>query len=284
MANKKNITEIVSLLCEAYGRQPSPATFLAFEIGLDGISDEAAKLASQAVLQRPGKFMPAPGEVRELALSNGRGFDATVTAAWQCFVDAIASVGYTRSPNFVDGLINATVRHLGGWERCCGLPCEEFEKWYRRDFERVYIGFLRNGCPAELCKPLIGAIERESPPYHGLPNPRSGAIYMLPAPVEIQAPYSPAVKSLPAPPREVRSLPAPRFKSPPQDDQASEPVEAGCRPKRMQRKHDFPKHLNWCEKADLEFELTPEQLETQERNRQAIEALTTPGVRTPQPA
>ena len=51
MASKKTITEVVTVLCEGFGRSPSAATFLAYEFGLEGIADDQVKQAARAALQ-----------------------------------------------------------------------------------------------------------------------------------------------------------------------------------------------------------------------------------------
>jgi hypothetical protein len=265
----ETVAHAVGILASMFRVEADEAMVEGYAIGLHGIDPQRIKAATAAVLQQNRQFMPTAGELRELAMSDGKGFEAITTQAWQCLNHGIDRVGYTGSPNFADGLINATVRHLGGWERVCGLTLEEFEKWFKKDFQQTYLSFARNGCSAEMCRPLVGAVERESARYHGLPNPRSGKIYQLPAPVEVGADYVPVVKSLPAPVRAVRDVPQIEFK--PGTEPEKQPSEV--KPSKIRRKKDLPKHLGWNEKSDLEFDLTPQQLETQERNKQAILAL-----------
>lgn len=266
---KTTVATYVAMLCEAFARKPTKATFMAYEAGLQGLGVEQVRMACVSSLQQNRQYMPTPGELRELGLSSGRTFESVVADAWECLGRGILRVGSSGSPNFEDGLINAAVRHLGGWERVCGLSSDEFEKWFRKDFERVYLQFLRTGCTGELRAPLVGSIERESAAYHGKTNPRSGSTYELPAPIDIPAGYKPNVPSLPAPTRRPVDVPMIEFRKAEPD-----PVEGSeKKPVRMERCREIPKHLRWHDKADLEFKLTPEQLATQERNRKMLEAL-----------
>lgn len=262
------VATYAAMLCEAFGRNATKATFMAYEAGLSGLTTEQVKTACLATLKQNRQFMPTPGELREIGLSGGTGFDALVASAWECLNRGIDSVGYSGSLNFMDGLINATVRHLGGWERACGLPVEEFSKWYRKDFERTYLNFLRNGCPTEQLRYLKGANERENAKYHGKTLP-GGGTYQLPDIEQIGAPYAPQVLALPAPERTAVDIPRIEFRTADPDPEQPEAKPTS----KMKHKNDFPKHLQWTEKADLEYELTPEQLETQARNRKMLESL-----------
>jgi len=261
---KTTVATYIAMLCEAFARKPTKAMFMAYEAGLQGLSSAQLKVACLTSLQQNRQFMPSPGELRELGLSDGVGFESVSSRAWDCLCGGIRLVGSSGSPNFEDALINAVVRHFGGWERVCGMPTDEFEKWFRKDFEKIYLQLLRTGCSEDLRRPLVGSIERENSVYHGLPNPRTGRIYELPAVVSVPAGYAPRVPSLPAPERKLSDVPQIEFKRPPAAE--ADP------PKRVSRiiKKDFSKHLNWNDKADLEFQLTPEQLEAQEENRRKL--------------
>jgi hypothetical protein len=271
MSNPQNfertVAIYVSALCEAFGRKATKATFMAYEAGLGGLTVSQIKTASHAALKQNRQFMPSPGELREMGLSAGQGYESIAAAAWECLNRGIDRVGYSGSPNFADGLINATVRHLGGWERVCGLVVDEFEKWYAKDFKRIYLEFLRNGCSEEQCRYLPGAIERENAGWHGRQLPNSSKVYELPSVVTVGTPYEPQVLALPAPSRATVGVPRIEFKSIPSEHNHPEP-----KPKRIIKK-DFPKHLQWLGKEDLEYQLTPEQIETEARNRKLIESL-----------
>lgn len=192
------ITAAVATLCEAFNRKPTPATFAAYEIGLKGLSEEQVELATAQALSKC-KFMPVPAELRELAGTGGDSYESMADRAFHVLDKAVTSLGADRSVNFHDGAINAAVRLLGGWQKCCDQPREEFEKWYRKDFIRTYIGVCRNGASEELRRYHGGRIEQHNDAWVGR-KLRSGITYqpgMFGSGVEAVLPdYVPA---LPAP-------------------------------------------------------------------------------------
>lgn len=256
----ETVAKSVGILAAAFRVEADEVLVEAYRIGLQGCEPQQIQAAVATILQGNHEYMPTPGRLRELALNNGRSFDSLVAAAWECLNRGIDAVGYSGSVNFADGLINATVRHLGGWERVCGLPVDEFEKWYHKDFERTYLNFLRNGCPEDQLGYLRGELERVNARFHGR-QLQGGGIYKLPHIHNISAPYAPQVLALPAPDREPVDVPRITFRPIPGDEPAQ--------PERKSRivKKDLPKHLNWTDKADLEYELTPAQLATESQNR-----------------
>lgn len=117
MRNPKIITAVVTL-CEAFNRTPTKATFAAYEIGLAGITPEAVERAVALCLQRM-KFMPSPAEIREIAVTDGGSYETVAHQAFTVLQDTVRRLGSDYSVNFEDGAINATVRRLGGWQKCC---------------------------------------------------------------------------------------------------------------------------------------------------------------------
>ena len=198
MASREKVGVVVGMLCEAFNRKPSVPMIEAYYIGIGDLSDEAIDAAGTAVLRGDYKFMPTPGELRGLASTNGAGVEARCDAAWMVFNRAIDAHGGARSVNFRDALINATVRLLGGWERCCTLPKEEFEKWYRKDFFATYTRLMASGCPQEASGYLIGECERQNGGWVGQEYGKGGKPYELPAPEDVASPYEPALLSPPA--------------------------------------------------------------------------------------
>lgn len=126
------------------------------------IADIPANIVETAVCEsaKSCKFMPTPAELRELA-GEAR-IDDRATLAWEAFSRAVASVGYYKSPDFDDPIINATVRTLGGWERWCSMPSDEFDKWGRQEFVKTYAVFSRTGVNGDVAAPLVGCFEREN--------------------------------------------------------------------------------------------------------------------------
>lgn len=154
----ETIAVIVPMLMEAYGRKATDATLEAYLWGLDGCSDEQAKRAAAAALRQSREHPPSPGQLRELALTGGIGFDTRAEVAWQEFDQAVSSLGADSSVTFEDGIINATVRTLGGWEWCCTRGGEEYHTWLRKEFLSVYVRLVRDGCSEEMRRGFLGRL------------------------------------------------------------------------------------------------------------------------------
>lgn len=159
MATKEKIAAVVGMLCEAFNRKPTAATFQAYRIGLDGVSDEALDEAATKVLSG-SEFMPPPGRLRQLALTGGVSFEGRADIAWHEFDRAVASHGGDHTVTFDDGLINATVNLLGGWILCCEKSGDDYFVWLQKQFKEVYIRLCNSTRIAdELRRPLVGRIE-----------------------------------------------------------------------------------------------------------------------------
>lgn len=171
----QRITAAVATLCEAFNRKPTPATFAAYEIGLKGLSEEQVERATAMALAKC-KFMPVPAELRELAGTGGESYDSMAERAFHVLDKAVSQLGGDRSVNFHDGAINAAVRLLGGWQKCCDQPREEFEKWYRKDFLKTYVSICRGGASEELRRYHGGRIEQQNQQWVGRTLP-SGITY-----------------------------------------------------------------------------------------------------------
>lgn len=152
----ETVVSCVSALCEAFRRTPSQVTFASYEIGLDGLSDQEVALATEKAL-KTSKFMPSPAELRELAGLVG-GKDRAVLA-WEVVLKNIR-IGPYKHVDFDDGIINATIRNLGGWNqfllRFSGVDAE---MWLRRDFLETYSSLQRSGVGSDSCGPLAGLSE-----------------------------------------------------------------------------------------------------------------------------
>jgi hypothetical protein len=154
-------TAAVLALAELFNRQLSEAALRLYVAALGDIAQEAIEAAVVAA-GSSCKFMPSPAELRELAGCGGIRPEDRAALAWEAFSRAVVELGTYKSPDFDDPIINATCRMLGGWERCCGLPVEEFDKWLRHDFLKTYAGLMRSGVNGELTAPLVGYCEREN--------------------------------------------------------------------------------------------------------------------------
>jgi hypothetical protein len=194
------VIDAVTALGEAFGRQVTEATVGAYDVGLRGLTDSQIAGAAAVALQRC-KFMPVPAELRELAVGAGQSFDAMSERAFLTLSETVRRKSDMDSVRFADGLINATVRILGGWEALYGetMTAERFDVWFRKDFLACYARLAKTGASPELCGYLVGGAERENAHWDGR-EMRHGVVYTLErfAPVqEVGSPYTPA---LPAPP------------------------------------------------------------------------------------
>lgn len=177
-------TELVTALAAAFGRETEKATFVAYKIGLEDLPIAAINHAIGRAL-RECKFMPSPAELRELAGVQKPKERAVL--AWEALDAAVASYGYYHSVDFDDKLINATVRNLGGWERICDLPEEEYQKWFRKDFERVYASLAAGGIGPDQAAPLLG--------YYAKQNSGNGMPIAPPVKIDTGLPALPQLES-----------------------------------------------------------------------------------------
>lgn len=162
MATTKKIAAVVGVLCEAFNRKPSPATFKAYELAVRGVPDNLLDGAASAALNGTRDFMPTPGQLRELAVTGGIGYESRAELAWIEFDRAVGHHGPDRSVSFSDGLINATVRTLGDWIFCCGRKGDDYAVWLRKSFVETYRRLCLSGASESLRAPLMGNIWRDN--------------------------------------------------------------------------------------------------------------------------
>jgi hypothetical protein len=159
MSRREEITKLITMLAEAFGRKASAATFAAYELGLEGIDLASIKLAVSKAL-RTSQYMPPPSELRELSGEHKPEDRAQV--AWLAVGDAMRTHGGYRTITFDDVVINAAVRSVGGWARVCEADPKEFEAHIRRDFMKAYTALCVTGVGEDQAAPLIGIFDREN--------------------------------------------------------------------------------------------------------------------------
>ena len=157
--DRVQFVKLITALARAFNRDADEATFTGYELGL---SDVPLDRLQQAVVRaiRERKFMPTVAELRELAGELTP--DVRAVKAWDAFQKAVVAHGSYVSVDFDDPVVNATVRNLGGWERVCGLPVSEFDKWLRKDFERCYTALCQAGIGPDAGSPLLGFFDRSN--------------------------------------------------------------------------------------------------------------------------
>ena len=152
LSDKKRFADSIATMAEAFGRALTPLTLKAFELGLDDIPIEQIERACTERM-RNGKFFPNIAEIREACGCLTP--TARAAKAFQCLSEATLQHGYYRTVLFDDPVLNATVNNLGGWQRLCDITAgDEWDKWFRKEFERVYAGFAAAGIGSD--EPLIG--------------------------------------------------------------------------------------------------------------------------------
>jgi hypothetical protein len=204
MSDAERFANAIRALAASYRQECTAPMLQGYRLGLAGISVDAIERATAAALQRC-KFMPVPAELRALATTDGLGLEAMAVEAFAALRQAIQDHGPDYSVQFADGAITAAVRHLGGWQRVCEMPREEFDKWFSKEFHNAYLGIVQSGASADAMRPLIGNLDRDNAKWDGQVNPRTGQVFRLAnyggGVHEIGVSYQPA---LPAPEPEAR--------------------------------------------------------------------------------
>lgn len=158
MASSKTVCKCVALLCEAFGRKPTEATFEIYQIALSDLTDQQVNAAATVASGRC-RFMPTPAELREFAgvvSTDDRGI-----IAWQAVERAI-HLGPYKHVCFDDPCVNAAVRNLGGWVTFLArLTNAEAEKWARVEFLKAYAAFYRAGVGEDAGAALPGLADCE---------------------------------------------------------------------------------------------------------------------------
>lgn len=139
--------------------------FLGYTMALDDLPVAAIERGVRSAM-RQCKFMPSAVEIREL--SGELSVQSRAVLAWDALNIAMRRFGAYRTVDFADRAINATVRNLGGWERVCEIPDDEFDTFFRKDFDRVYMSFARTGVGVDQGAPLVGILDRTNA-FNGFP-------------------------------------------------------------------------------------------------------------------
>jgi len=154
--DKEQFVTIISGLADCFGRKIS--NFGGFWMGLRDLElRELERGVTEAM--KSLKFMPTIVEIREFA---GRiEGSARCDQAWMELCQCIRTGPYVHV-QFVDKALTATIRAMGGWVAMCDrfAEGESQEKWIRKEFDRIYTGFVRRGVLSTDCGPLCGLSTR----------------------------------------------------------------------------------------------------------------------------
>lgn len=154
--DREHFVLLIGGLASAYGIEPTTALKLGYWMGLKTLPLADIERAINRALETC-KFMPRPVELRELA--GEITLDQRAVLAWDALRKAIRQHGTYASVDFDDPVINAAVRSLGGWSMVCAKDPDEFEKWTRKEFERLYASLCASGTSAESMLHLAGRHE-----------------------------------------------------------------------------------------------------------------------------
>lgn len=155
--DRKKFALLVDSLAANFGKPAEEALLEAYWRALRDLPIESVERAVDAAL-RQCQHMPRGVELRELC--GDMATETRAALAWEALRKAIGAHGSYRSVDFDDKVINATVRNLGGWQRLCAIGGEEFDKWTRKDFERIYLALVASGVTEEQIKHLPGVHEQ----------------------------------------------------------------------------------------------------------------------------
>lgn len=151
--DREQAAVMIGALSEAFREKPTAATYMGYEMGLDDLPLDTIKRAVTRAM-RECKFMPSVAELRELAGVTSVADSSVI--AWGIFAEARRVHGYYRSVTFDDPVLNATVRGIGGWMRCCEMPDDEFNAYLPKRFQETYRALARNGVSVERGAGLVG--------------------------------------------------------------------------------------------------------------------------------
>jgi len=150
--------DCIVTLAEAFRAKVTATTVKAYKIGLEGIDiKDLERGVAKAI--RTCKFMPSASELREL--SGEMSLADRALMAFAATEKALGRFGVYKSLDFDDRAINATVRALGGLERICDVPANEWQ-FLRKRFLETYCAYVRSGVSTEAGLPCCGHFDREN--------------------------------------------------------------------------------------------------------------------------
>lgn len=149
--HKLRFAAIIEQLGVVYQADITDLLLRAYWLALEDvpIDDLERSAAAHIALQ---KWFPKPCELRAVDA------ECDAVRAWDAAVLAIHRHGMYRHVDFQDTVINAVVRHLGGWPDFCAYDPAE-EQWRRKEFIATYRSLARGGLSQEQSAPLAGLSE-----------------------------------------------------------------------------------------------------------------------------
>ncbi len=169
MNRDERLRSIVEALCAAFGRDPTPPLFAAWDAATSDLDIDDVR-AGAAELVRTSERMPVPAQLRRMLA--GGSADVIAEQRWAALVQAIGRIGAYDSVSFDDPIVTASIRSMGGWSRLCRREGDDFYVWAKREFLRAYTALSGARLGPDQVAPLPGLIEVENSGRYQVEPPR----------------------------------------------------------------------------------------------------------------
>ena len=149
---------VFTMLCETYNKQPTKSLASAYFMVLEDLTISEFQTAVKSVLAtRKFTNLPMPADILEVV--NGNPDDEALIALKE-LEDAMGIFGAYKSVIFKNKLIMACVEGMGGWQRICQMPLDEW-KFQKQEFLKLYKAYMKSG-KAPLVDYLVGIAEQKN--------------------------------------------------------------------------------------------------------------------------
>jgi hypothetical protein len=158
MNNATKLVNAVTTMFLAYDKEADEHRMAAYVSCFDGFPINEVTQAIATAL-RTEQFMPSPARI--LAIGGlVVSFETRAHVAFEALGKAVSEHGRYRSVKFSDPILTQTVKSLGGWEKVCDEPPDNWDVHFKRNFIAAYKANceLRRGSTGK----LLGIAEREN--------------------------------------------------------------------------------------------------------------------------
>ena len=155
---KTEFAELFTLLCTTYNKEATKTLMSAYYMVLSELSKEQFQDAIKKMLAtRKYTNLPMPADILEAVYGNP---DDEALIALKELEDAMGIFGAYKSVIFKNKLIMACVEGMGGWQRICQMPLDEW-KFQKQEFLKLYKAYMKSG-KAPLVDYLVGIAEQKN--------------------------------------------------------------------------------------------------------------------------
>lgn len=136
----------IGTLAELYDKELSEFSIAAYFETLKGYSIEDVEHAISHAMGTL-KFFPKPVELIEIITGGGaQNIEDRAQAQALKVLETVRRVGGYSSVQFSDPVTTAVVKQgFGGWSKLCAELLEDQEKWWLKDFTKIYQAYTRQG-------------------------------------------------------------------------------------------------------------------------------------------